>query len=335
MSELRAGAVSNQYDTRRASQETISGFPPPPGSSRARYQLAMLTTKRKIALARMLNCAIVGTRTLAGRPSRVIVRRHDVNWELDLNEGIDLAIYLGLYQRIPRRAARWITPGALVLDIGANIGAHSLPLARAVGNDGLVVAVEPTDYAFSRLQANAALNSELESRLVLVQAALTARTDRPDRKENAHFYSRWPLKRGGGDRHAKHLGALEAATGARFLTVDGLLQEVRTKHRIDRPVAFVKLDVDGHELDVLRGATQLLLQKPPILIEVGAHVQDEVPHRFEELIRTFETHGYRFEAGATGKKLPMSAPALRALIGDGATIDVIARADNPNPFLPN
>src|SRR5258708_1896369 len=90
----------------------------------------MLTTKRKIALARMLNFAVVGTRALAGRSSRVTVRRRDVNWELDLDEGIDLAIYLGLYQRIPRRAARWITPGALVLDIGANIGAHSLPLAR-------------------------------------------------------------------------------------------------------------------------------------------------------------------------------------------------------------
>ena len=99
---------------------------------------------------------------------------------------------------------------------------------------------------------------------------------------------------------------------------------------------FVKLDVDGHELDVLRGATQLLaVEKPPILIEVGAHVQDEVPQRFEELIRTFETHGYRFEACDNGKKLPMSAPALRALIGDGATIDVIARADKPNAFSPN
>ncbi len=102
----------------------------------------MLTTKRKIALARVLNFAIVGARALAGRSSRVIARRRDVNWELELNEGIDLAIYLGLYQRIPRRAARWITPGALVFDIGANIGAHSLPLARgSLIGDGATIDV--------------------------------------------------------------------------------------------------------------------------------------------------------------------------------------------------
>jgi FkbM family methyltransferase len=293
----------------------------------------MLTTKRKIALARMLSFAVVGTRALAGRSSRVIARRRDVNWELELNEGIDLAIYLGVYQRIPRRAARWITPGALVLDIGANVGAYSLPLARAVGRDGVVVAVEPTDYAFSRLQANAALNPDLLARLVLVQAALTAQADGPDLKANARFYSRWPLKGGGPDRHRKHLGELEPAKGARFLTLDTLLHEIQAKQRINRPIAFVKLDVDGHEFDVLRGATQLLTaQKPPILIEIGPHVQDEVPQRFEQLIGIFDGHGYRLETGDTGKKLPLSAPALRALIGDGATIDVIARADSGEPL---
>jgi FkbM family methyltransferase len=291
----------------------------------------MLTTKRKIALARVLSFAIVGARALAGRSSRVIARRRDVNWELELNEGIDLAIYLGLYQRIPARAARWITPGALVFDIGANIGAHTLPFARALGPDGIVVAVEPTDYAFSRLRANAALNPDLLPRLTLLQAALTAQSNGPGPKEHARFYARWPLKGGGTDRHRKHLGELETAKGARFLTLDALVQEMRAKHR-NRPIAFVKLDVDGHELDVLRGATQLLTaQKPPILIEIGPHVQDEVPQRFEQLIRILERHGYRLETGDTGKKLPMSAPALRALIGDGATIDVIARTDTGSP----
>jgi SAM-dependent methyltransferase len=170
----------------------------------------MLSTRQKMAIARVLNAAIVGARTAAGRTPRVSVRRGQVvTWDLDLNEGIDLAIYLGLYQRIPRRAARWIRPGALVLDIGANIGAHSLPLAREVGTDGLVVAIEPSDYAFARLKANAVANPELLPRLVLIQAALSAGAAAPANEETVRFYSRWPLRGGGADRHPKHSAPLK------------------------------------------------------------------------------------------------------------------------------
>jgi FkbM family methyltransferase len=250
-----------------------------------------------------------------------------VTWDLDLNEGIDLAIYLGLYQRIPRRAAHWIRPGALVLDIGANIGAHSLPLARAVGEDGLVVAIEPSDYAFARLKANAAANSKLLPRLVLIQAALTADAAASTSEETVRFYSRWPLRGGGTDRHLKHLGTPEAAGAARFLTLDTLLQELRRGNAIERPVAFIKLDVDGHELDVLRGATHTLAtEKPPILIEIAPHVQDEVPQRLDDLLGILAAHGYRLETPDSAERLPMSAPALRALIHDGASIDALARA---------
>ena len=288
----------------------------------------MLSTKHKIAIARFLNMAIVGARSLAGRPSSVTVRRRNVNWKLNLNEGIDFALYLGLYQRLPHRVTRWVTPGALVLDVGANIGAHSLLLARAAGGSGHVVAIEPTDYGFSCLRANAELNPDLLARLIPVQAALTSGAKRQDSMNVTRFHSRWPLRSGDIERHATHMGVLETANGARFLTLDDMLTEIRAKYKIDRPVAFIKLDVDGHELDVLQGATQTLgLQPPPILIEIAPHVQDEVPQRFEALLRLLESYGYQLEEAESGKRLPMSAPALRALIVDGASIDAIARAE--------
>src|SRR5882672_9077000 len=99
----------------------------------------MLSTRNKMRIARALNRMIVGARAMAGREPIVTVRRRGVNWRLDLNEGIDLALYLGLYQGLPRRALdRWIRPGSLVVDIGANIGAHCLPMARRVGPAGRV-----------------------------------------------------------------------------------------------------------------------------------------------------------------------------------------------------
>ena len=165
----------------------------------------MLSTKVKMRIARVLNHAVVGGRRVLGGDGVVSARRRGVNWRFDLNEGVDLALYLGLYQGLPRRAFNnWIRPGSLVIDIGANIGAHCLPMARHVGPAGRVIAIEPTDYAFSKLVANVNLNPDLTTQVISVQAALT-REAMSDAKP-ATFFSRWPVHDNGGPRHAGHLG---------------------------------------------------------------------------------------------------------------------------------
>jgi FkbM family methyltransferase len=285
----------------------------------------MLSTRGKINIARTLNVAIVGTRSLVGRHAIVTCRRRGLKWRLDLNEGIDFAIYLGLYQKIPRRIVEsWIPPGSLVLDIGANIGSHALPLARQVGPYGRVVAIEPTVFAFSKLCANVALNPELNDRMILVQAALNdGATDQPQ----PEFYSRWPLHRRAAGGHRQHLGQLESTQGARIVALDALLGELRYSGRISGPVKFVKLDVDGYELQVLRGGRQSFMQeKPAVLMEVAPYTQDEVPGRFEALLNTLESYGYHLEDGDSGQLLPMSAEGLRKLIKDGAGIEALARS---------
>lgn len=284
----------------------------------------MLSTKSKIRIARALNVAITGARSAVGLDATAEVRRFGLNWRLDLNEGIDLAIYLGRYQNISNsKLKQWLQPGTLAIDIGANIGAHCLRMAKQVGSRGRVVGIEPTDYGFAKLRANALLNPELLQRLVLVQAALTDGSE-TDRK--AAFYSRWPLRTNGVDRHAGHMGQLEAARGAQFTTLDALLDELRADGQISGPAAFVKLDVDGHELQVLRGGGETFgKQKPLVLIELAPYVQDLVPNQFEQLIETLKRYGYRLEDNASGHALPMSAAELRKCIRLGAGVDAIAK----------
>src|ERR1700690_2762326 len=155
----------------------------------------MLSTKTKIRIARALNRIIVTARAAIGRDAIVRVRRGGVNWHLDLNEGIDLAIYLGVYQAVPPRViAEWIRPDSLVIDIGANIGSHCLPMARRLGPAGRVVAIEPTDYAFAKLVANVDLNRDFRQRVVPVQAMLGEQSERSTAP--ASVYSRWPLSSG-------------------------------------------------------------------------------------------------------------------------------------------
>ena len=285
----------------------------------------MLSTRRKMAIARALNRAIVGARRLAGRGAIVEASRRGIRWRLDLDEGIDLALYLNAYQRVPPRVLdAWVRPASLVVDVGANVGAMSLQLAQSVGPEARVVSVEPTDFAFSKLLANAALNPALEARIVAVQAAMSDAAACPPA---AQFYSRWPLDGDASGRHDLHEGRFEAASGARFVALDALLDELRAAGRIRGPVGFMKLDVDGYELTVLKGAARTLSHdRPPILIEIAPHVQDEVPGRFEELVETLASHGYAFEEASEGAALPPDAKGLRARIGPGAGIDVLARS---------
>src|SRR5258706_11932994 len=135
-----------------------------------------MKTTHKIGAARVIYHAVHAGRTLLGRTDHEIVVRDGVTYDLDLSQGIDFAIYLGnIYERQTKAALRQlVSPASLVLDIGANIGAHTLHLAQLVGPNGRVIAFEPTDYAFRKLCRNLELNPQLEARVTACRCFLTA-----------------------------------------------------------------------------------------------------------------------------------------------------------------
>jgi FkbM family methyltransferase len=185
-----------------------------------------------------------------------------------------------------------------------------------------VIAVEPTDYAFAKLSANAGLNVALAQRLVAVQAALS---DGQAEHTDKRYYSRWPLQDRTADSHTVHWGEPEAASGARFLSLDALLDELRNIGRARGPVSFMKIDVDGHEVDVLAGGRRTFTtDRPAALIEIAPYAQDEVPGRFETLFGLLKDYGYRLEDAGSGEPLPLSTDAFRDLVKVGAGADVLA-----------
>ena len=86
----------------------------------------MLTTRRKISIAAALSRLVRTARAVVSTGSdKVLVKRDGILWNLDLKEGIDFAIFLRLYERSMTKAIRrWVHPGSVILDIGANIGAQ-------------------------------------------------------------------------------------------------------------------------------------------------------------------------------------------------------------------
>jgi len=281
----------------------------------------MLPTRAKIAVARAIATPILLARQLVGRGVEADVVRHGIRWRLDLREGIDFAIWLvGRFEGSTVRAyEKIVRPGDVVLDIGANIGAHALPLARLVGPQGRVICFEPTEFAFQKLLANANRNPDLAGRMTLVQAMLVAAATEavPER-----LYSSWPLT-SGNDLHALHRGRPMTTHGARATTLDAALEEAGVAR-----VNFVKMDVDGYECSVLRGARETLRHQPTILLELAPYALDETGANIEELVRILAGAGYALAELGSERRIPLDGQAIRALVPSGSSMNVLAtRAD--------
>jgi FkbM family methyltransferase len=265
-----------------------------------------LSTATKVAVARWLFALVRAARLLTGRRgTEVICRRRGVRWSLDLREGVQLALYLGIYERATsRRLRELVRPGAVTIDVGANVGAHTLPLAAAVGPAGRVVAIEPTSAAFDRLVQNIALNPELTARIVPVRAALGA----PGGAPAASYYSAWPLH-ASESLHPVHLGQAQPATAAGFFTLDDLVSSLGLPD-----VAAIKLDVDGGEPAVLRGATGVIARHKPIVIfEVCPYLLTGPGNPAAELLAFFTSRGYELLDERTLQ--PVGSDAARILAG--------------------
>jgi FkbM family methyltransferase len=277
-----------------------------------------MKTTHKIAIARLLYWAVHAGRALFGRGDRQIVFRQGISYDLDLSQGIDLAIFLGIFERRTALVLReLVQPSSLVLDIGANIGAHTLHLANLVGRGGRVFAFEPTDFAFRKLQRNLELNPVLSSRVEAVRCFLS---DSDDASVPGAIYSSWPLV-GESELHAKHLGREMETLSAQGRELDSILAD-----HADRRVQLVKLDVDGFECSVLRGATKMLREDKPIFVmELSPYVLEERGASLAELLSFFIPNGYSFFNERTGKRLPSDAQELGKLVADGAGMNIIAR----------
>lgn len=278
-----------------------------------------MKTVHKIALAKFMYHLVHGARRLAGKSDACVVTRNGNRYELNLAEGIDLAVYLGLYEPSTARAlARLIRPGAQVVDIGANVGVHTVHMARLVGPRGRVFAFEPTTFAFAKMKRNLQINPGLQEHVVATQCFL-ARTDLAPAPKSV--YAGWPL-RGGTDLHPKHLGEPKSTDGIPSRTLDAFLDEHGKP-----PIALVKLDVDGYECDVLAGARRMHERDRPVFVmELAPYVLEEHGTSLDELLGYFTPLGYRFYAERDAN-LRMSIGEILRSTEDGSSLNVVARPD--------
>lgn len=276
-----------------------------------------MRTRRKIAIARGLAACVRTACTPFGGPPRE-VRRGGIRWAIDWSDGIDLSIaLLGAFERRVQRACRHHLPrGGVAIDVGANVGAIALPLARRVGPRGRVHAFEPTVRGVERIRRNLALNPDLASRVEVHHAFVAI--------EGAaipeSLPARWPVAADPSSAVAGHGGVACPTEGAATVVLDELLERGEFP-RID----LIKLDVDGHEAAVLEGAESLLRRhRPPIVLELAPDAHDEVdPTGFGRMLDLLAGAGYRLR-DFRGRPVPRDEAALRATIPRDSGRNVVA-----------
>ena len=143
-----------------------------------------------------------------------------------------------------------VRPGDWVMDIGANVGHYSRRFSELVGDSGRVIAFEPVPTTFALLAAN--VQRFAHANVTLLNAAVSDKTE-------SVGISVPQASAGRKNYYQAHLSpAGESDLAVLSISVDAL--------GIDRRIALIKIDVEGHEAFVVRGMQQLLRRSRPFLV---------------------------------------------------------------------
>ena len=164
-----------------------------------------------------------------------------------------------------------IRPGMTVVDVGANIGCHSVAFAQLVGPTGRVLAIEPQKQVYQMLVGNVALNH------------LT----HVDTMHGALGHERGTLQVPPVDYTAAgNFGAVSLSQSAGDGTED---VPVVTLDSLKLPKCdFIKIDVEGAETSVIRGATETIRTHAPTI-----YAENDRPERSAELLQQILDLDYR------------------------------------------
>jgi len=211
---------------------------------------------------------------------------------------------LAVYTKLPDYhdmlfTLRYLLPTDTFVDVGANVGIYSLLAAGAVPQ-GQVLAFEPNPITAERMRTNLGLNRLTNVMLHTSAVGSKAGT------------ATLTAKLGPGDHIA--LGQLSGGDtiSVPMTTLDAAVERTA-------PVSLVKIDVEGFEVEVLRGATDLLQRDdaPAWIMEVNGLSQryGAGDAAIEEVFRRHGYAMYLYDAGAN-RLLAAPSPGFRAAYDD-------------------
>jgi len=187
------------------------------------------------------------------------------------DKGIERKLYLtGSYEKgLLRILDKIVNPGDVIVDAGANIGLISIFCARKVKSNGLVLSFEPHPETFPILEKNIAINDL--SQVLSINKALGSA------KGNAKIYSNLQINRGAAS-------LVEFQEDSPSFDIEVVTLDTILKGRNIVKVNLLKIDVEGFEMEVLKGAKCVLsTDDAPIVVVECSNTRSNYNYSIEEL----------------------------------------------------
>lgn len=189
--------------------------------------------------------------------------------------------------------ATYLHPDQVFIDVGANKGDFSLYAASLVGKDGIVIAIEPDPDNCHWIRRSIALNKYHQ--VTLREAALSEQAGHATlyRGQKSGWHSLLPGLPG------RDRDTVQVQT----ISLDDLVAELGLNGR----VSMIKVDVEGAEMMVLRGATETLRSQPQPVIVMDVHPYLGVDP--EEVCRFLKGLGYGIFEESSPFNVPLRTPS--------------------------
>ena len=164
-------------------------------------------------------------------------------------------------------------PGEVVIDIGAAFGFYTLISSMKVGSTGTVIAIEAQPDTFEMLKRNIKLN-KLANVIALNYAAYSSEAE-------LKFYSSYSLmpERAGTNEHE--------FTKVKANTLDYILSQLKLATEVD----WIKIDVEGAEFEVLKGAYNILSKSREIKLLIEIHGKEN----YESIMEFLSLFDFKIE----------------------------------------
>jgi len=234
-------------------------------------------------------------------------QRDGIRYRLDISDYMQYCIYFAIKVEPRETLYGLVRNGTTVIDVGTNIGETLLNFAK-INRDGRNIGFEPVPFLYEKAKTNIALNDF--ANIELINTGLGSSNETLSFREAGDNNS-------GGTFLTRENGT-ERDRLVHVLTLDEFVSE----NNIEK-ISLIKIDVEGFEMEVLKGASQVVERfRPTLFVEIDdeflARQQSSAAAVFELLV----SHGYKIEDARTGENIASGAAIA------GKHLDIIATPIN-------